>query len=309
VSDNLTKRQRQKERRQQRLDAERTAATRARRRSRTLPTAIADTERAWAEAAYAAFVDDTAPVLRSASGERLEAALALLHEARVAPMRDQRAEDRALPGVVRALRRTEAEAWAEARRGLRAVAAAPSAPRRRSLAWGGLAVGFVALLAAGLTTGVGPRLAGRPPTGTLPVAAAEEQPDVDALAAAAQERPDDPRAWRALGDAAATDGQFARAVDAYQRALRLDGDQDDVRVSLAAALLNTPDASDALDQLDRVLRRNPDHAEALLLLGLVADRGGDRDSARVALERFLRVAPDHPGVPMARKLLDEPRAP
>ena len=270
----------------------------ARRRKRSpLPAPTAE-QREAAVQAYERFAAD--PQTWEGNDE-LEAALGLLHAVRTdtpdAGPPEAAAEERAVRNVVAAMSRTGRLSSARGR----PVGALP--PRRgRSVAWSAVGGGFAIVLAAALSANLAPRLAGQFSSGNEVVAS--PTPDLEALEREAAANADDPAAWRRLGDAAVLSGQYPRAAEAYRRALKLDPERPDVRVALASTLLQTGAAGDAVAQLEDVLRADPDDADALLLVGFVARQAGEDQAAEIAWRRLLRVAPDHPAAPMARRLLD-----
>ena len=161
----------------------------------------------------------------------------------------------------------------------------------------------LALLAgtgAALAMGVRTRGAADLPTGDLPGPAAT--PGLSQLVAATRERPEDPRAWVALGRAYDGGGELVEALRAYDRALALQPDADDVRLLRAAVLVRGGSIREALPVLTRLAARHPDDPDTLFVLGNAQDILG-RPEAETTLRRFLEVAPDAPAAALVRERL------
>lgn len=252
-----------------------------------------------AEQAYAAFTlevmaasgprppgSNASPLLDLPEDEALEAALVSLLSVRTdtppgQPV-DPRAEERALARVAVALEDIQAAEPAAgppptparaAGSGRRLAKGAGGHPR---LVWAAGAAGFLALAGLLLAINLAPRGTGQQVTGNLPLSQPQDS---------------------------------EQTIAGYRRELTADPGRTDVRVALAAALLAVDRPGEAARELAQVLTVEPDNPEALLYSGMIAARAGDADIARVALGRFLRVAPDHPAAPMARRLLDQTPSP
>jgi cytochrome c-type biogenesis protein CcmH len=181
---------------------------------------------------------------------------------------------------------------AEARRATRVL------PRRAVtvLTVLGLLVGTGAALAMGVRT----RAAGDLPTGDLPGAAAA--PGLSQLIAATRERPLDPQSWIGLGRAYDAAGELFEALRAYDRALALQPQADDVQLLRAAVLVRGGSVGEALPVLTDLAARHPDDPDTLLVLGNAQDIL-ERPEAEMTLRRFLELAPDAPAAAVVRERL------
>jgi tetratricopeptide (TPR) repeat protein len=87
------------------------------------------------------------------------------------------------------------------------------------------------------------------------------------------------------------------------------GDQAEAArlVNAATQAMLLGDLAGALEFLDRALRVDPGAAEAEYLRARILERQDQSEAATAALCRYLRLAPDGPSVPEARRRLDEAR--
>lgn len=236
----------------------------------------------------------------SAAGEALREALLV----RIAAAEDDsvdagaiRRADSRLGASYRRYRTRESRARAR-------VVPARGLPRR---AVTGLTVALL-LLATGTALAVGVRIRGATDlaTGDLPggVPVARAAPGLAPLLSATRSRPDDPDTWVALGRAYDGAAQVGAAVAAYDRALRLRPEADDVALLRAGVLVRAGSAREALPTLERLGARYPEDPDTVLLLGLAQDKIG-LPAATQTLRRFLAVAPDAPAAPAVRRLLQD----
>jgi len=127
-------------------------------------------------------------------------------------------------------------------------------------------------------------IAGRQP----PADAPQDMPDfVHALQLYLQSQPNDARAWFLLGIGYMQVNMGGQALQALERAWRLDPDRSDVELAYAQALIFANEGK-LIDQsrqlLQAVLAKNPQDEGALILLGVGAYRAGDFATAISALE-------------------------
>jgi tetratricopeptide (TPR) repeat protein len=138
------------------------------------------------------------------------------------------------------------------------------------------------------------------------LAAAERE-----LRATAAEFAADPRPQIALGVALTAAGQFGRAFDAFDAALRLDPDNADAEVELArAAALSGQRLDRAAELLDRYLRRVPPGdgaalADGHLCRGALLEKRRARGQARNEYQAALHLDPDSTVARRALRRLDE----
>lgn len=98
---------------------------------------------------------------------------------------------------------------------------------------------------------------------------------------------------------------YVNASQAYQRALSLDHDNDEIRRAYAEALMNMGKTADARAELEKVLKAHPDDAFSYLRLGRLDRETGKFDSARQELEKAKSLSPDNPEVTYELVLLED----
>jgi tetratricopeptide (TPR) repeat protein len=134
------------------------------------------------------------------------------------------------------------------------------------------------------------------------------------LLATAAEFASDPRPQVALGVALRDAGQYGRAFDAFDAALRLDPDDADAEVELArAAALSGQRLDRAEGLLDRYLQRVPPGdgaalADGHLGLGALLEKRRARGRARDEYQAALHLDPDSTAARNALRRLDHPAA-
>lgn len=108
--------------------------------------------------------------------------------------------------------------------------------------------------------------------------------------------PTDADSWFNLAWSCRAAGDFAAALDAYDRALAAGiRDPADVHVNRAAILSEqVGDADAAIAALEIALTLDPRHQVALVNLGTLHEDIGDRDAAIATYRRLLDIAPAHP---------------
>lgn len=118
---------------------------------------------------------------------------------------------------------------------------------------------------------------------------------VTALAARLAANPDDVNGWKMLGRSYMTTGDYAGAVDAFEKAVELESAQDgQTLVSLGEALLASTGAS--IDGriaalFENALAIDPNNPQALFYGGIGAFNRGDTDTAATRWEQLLALNP------------------
>ena len=136
-----------------------------------------------------------------------------------------------------------------------------------------------------------------------------QQPDigqmVSSLAARLERQPDDVNGWKMLGRSYMKLGDYAAAVDAYEKAVELESALNaQTLVDLAVAVAQadgqqlTPRAVSAFEN---ALAIDPNHPEALFYGGIAAFNRGDEGQAADRWERLLATNPP----PDVRAILEE----
>jgi len=115
-----------------------------------------------------------------------------------------------------------------------------------------------------------------------------------------EERPRDAEAHAALGRCLAGLGARGEALEAYRRAVALDGRVASYRLRLAELLWDTEQFHQAINEWRAVVTREPGHLEARLRLAAAYLAIGERVAAVQEYRRVLEIAPDDP---VARRAL------
>jgi serine/threonine protein kinase len=111
-----------------------------------------------------------------------------------------------------------------------------------------------------------------------------------------------PEYYLILADTAATNGDWATAVECSTQALRLDRDHIDARLYRAHAYYATGAKPEALADLDRVLAIEPDNPDAPSLKGRILKDLGDYQEAIIQFNKVLKL---NPGDVISRTFLGE----
>ena len=110
------------------------------------------------------------------------------------------------------------------------------------------------------------------------------------------QQPDDIEGWRLLGRSYLSVGEFARASDAFEKALALDETDVPTMAQLAESLAMVQQGDLAGEPLDYVVRANeldPDNEHALWLLSIARQQAGDHESALAGFDRLISMAGDN----------------
>jgi len=112
-----------------------------------------------------------------------------------------------------------------------------------------------------------------------------------------QRQPNNVQAWVWRGEVKERRNGNAEAVQAYQRALEIEPDNDNVRFHLAQALARSDRAEEAQMHFLDLEQRQPDNPEVLLGLARCQRSLGRVDEARQLLEQVLANDPGSPPAP------------
>ena len=130
-----------------------------------------------------------------------------------------------------------------------------------------------------------------------------QQPDVDTLLAQLKARlvdqPDDIRGWTLLANALMSTGQYAEAVPAYRRLVKLQPGDAGHLVRLADALAMSRNgvlAGEPEERIRQALTLAPMHPQALWLAAIAAEQRGAYADALEIFNRLLPLVSDQPEV-------------
>ncbi|MBI5753489.1 MAG: serine protease [Hydrogenophilales bacterium] len=104
--------------------------------------------------------------------------------------------------------------------------------------------------------------------------------------------PEDAEAWNNLGYAYDIAGQIAKAIEAYQQALRINPAYAAAWYNLGIAYDNAGQIAKAIEAYQQALRINPEDANAWNNLGVAYDNAGQTARAIEAYQQALRINPE-----------------
>ena len=117
--------------------------------------------------------------------------------------------------------------------------------------------------------------------------------------------PENRKVWVELGHNYYDSDQPMKAIEAYDKALALDGDDPDVLTDQGIMYRRFGWHDKAIDNFNKANSLNPDHPQSLYNLGIVYRDGlQDKEKAKEAWTRYLQVVPVGPGADKVRTMLD-----
>ena len=181
----------------------------------------------------------------------------------------------------------------------------PAAPRRR-----GRRTVVAAVVVAAVAAGGGALLLDaadeRQPGQTITGNAQSVPRELEALARAARQRPDDPDAQLAYASALMGEDRLADALKAFDTAARLDPTNPAPHAYGGWIVFLAGLTDDAMTRLDAAVAADPDFPDARFFRGMVLLRGRqDEAAALVELREYLRLAPNGPERQQVQDLVDE----
>lgn len=106
-----------------------------------------------------------------------------------------------------------------------------------------------------------------------------------------------------LGNTAYDLEDWKKAIDAYERALRVKGGDPNVLTDLGVAYRNVGNPDKALDMFSRALAADPSHWPAQFNQAIIF--GLDKGESKKALEILVRLRKEHPEIPALDRLTAE----
>ena len=103
--------------------------------------------------------------------------------------------------------------------------------------------------------------------------------------------PDDPLALRALGDLCFDQRLFLKSLSYYERYLKLNPQDHEIRSRRASTLTFVGRADEAVSELNEVVKHQPDAFQPLAYLSIALSQKGDIAQARIIGEQALAKAP------------------
>ncbi|AMV72512.1 tetratricopeptide repeat protein [Desulfuromonas carbonis] len=140
---------------------------------------------------------------------------------------------------------------------------------------------------------------------TAPVPAVNYQQQISMLEGIVAQDPGNRNAWVQLGHNYFDSQQPMKAVEAYGKALELDGNDPDVLTDQGVMFRQLGWYDRAIENFNRANQIAPDHAQSLFNLGIVYRYDlKDLEKARKAWERYLAISPSGPGADKIRAELE-----
>lgn len=119
------------------------------------------------------------------------------------------------------------------------------------------------------------------------------------------QNPKDVEALSALGNVNLTLGRPDHAKEWYERALKIDPNQQGTRMDLAIAFRYMKKPDEAIEQLKVVLAKDPKNAAALFNMGIILlEDKHDQPAAIAKWESLMKAHPDDPRVPQLRQMVE-----
>ncbi len=125
------------------------------------------------------------------------------------------------------------------------------------------------------------------------------------LLAQLKSRPNDPALLAQIGNVYYDAQLYNEAVGYYDRSLKIDAKNGNVRTDMGTAYFYMGDSDRALKEFATTLQYDPKHAQTMFNIGMVKWQGkGDATGAVEAWQRLLQVAPDYPERARVEQLID-----
>lgn len=130
------------------------------------------------------------------------------------------------------------------------------------------------------------------------------QQKIKALEGILVKEPNNRNAWVQLGHNFFDSDQPMKAIEAYDKALALDGNDPNVLTDQGVMYRRVGWADKAIENFNQANKLNPRHAQSLFNLGIVyRDDLGDKEKAKDAWTRYLAIAPAGQGADQVRTML------
>lgn len=154
---------------------------------------------------------------------------------------------------------------------------------------------------------------GMPPGGAMPAMPPVPGPEVtqriEVNRKLTQQNPKDRQAWVQLGNDYFDTRQPQKAIEAYGRALELDGNDPNVLTDQGVMYRDIGQYDRAIENFEKASKVDPRHAQSLFNLGVVwANDKKDLAKAAAAWKKVIQVAPQSPQAAQAQQALAELQA-
>jgi len=131
------------------------------------------------------------------------------------------------------------------------------------------------------------------------------QQQIQALEAVLAKEPDNRQAWVQLGHNYFDSNQPMKAIEAYDKALAMDGNDPDVLTDQGIMYRRVGWFDKAIEAFIKANSLNPQHLNSLFNMGIVYSQDlGDKSKAEEAWNRYLELSPAGQGADKVRTMLD-----
>ena len=138
-----------------------------------------------------------------------------------------------------------------------------------------------------------------------PAPAVDLQQQIKTLEDIVAKDPDNRRAWVQLGHSYFDSQNPMKAIEAYDKALAMDGNDPDVLTDQAIMFRQLGWYEKAIETFQQANQLNPKHVNSLFNMGIVYMQDlGDNEKATAAFRRFLELVPSGPSADRARKMIE-----
>ena len=137
-----------------------------------------------------------------------------------------------------------------------------------------------------------------------PAPSVDLQQQIKTLEEILAKEPDNRQAWVQLGHSYFDSKNPMKAIDAYDKALAIDGNDPDVLTDQAIMFRQLGWYEKSIETFQQANELNPKHANSLFNMGLVYMQDlGENESAKEAFNRFLELVPSGPSADRARRMI------
>ncbi len=135
--------------------------------------------------------------------------------------------------------------------------------------------------------------------------AADYQQKIQTLEALVSREPNNRQAWVQLGHNFFDSGNPMKAIEAYDKALALDGNDPDVLTDQGVMYRRIGWFDKSIANFKKANELNPRHVNALFNMGIVYNQDlGDKVKAKEAWTRYLEITPSGQGADKVRTMID-----
>ena len=145
---------------------------------------------------------------------------------------------------------------------------------------------------------------GQQVTSQQPAPTGDLQQQIKTLEEILAKDPNNRQAWVQLGHSYFDTKNPMKAIEAYDKALAIDGNDPDVLTDQAIMFRQLGWYEKAIETFQQANKLNPEHVNSLFNMGLVYMQDlGENEKAKAAFNRFLELVPSGPSADRARNMI------